>query len=35
MCRPEHLTVSDEIDPWMDVTRPTGTAHTLEIRAAG
>ena len=23
MCRPEHFTVSYEINPWMDASRPT------------
>lgn len=30
MCRPEHFTVSYEINPWMDVTRPTDTARAVE-----
>jgi len=30
MCRPEHFTVSYEINPWMDVTRPTDTARAVQ-----
>lgn len=29
MCRPEHFTVSYEINPWMDVSRPTDTARAV------
>lgn len=30
MCRPEYFTVSYEINPWMDVSRPTDTARAVE-----
>lgn len=30
MCRPEHFTVSYEINPWMDVSRPTDTARAVQ-----